>query len=213
MLKKAISYIFPITRKIKSDYSGYFELTVINGKTLLDTAHANYSYGSLQRVLKFSLQQIDLSGINNILLLGLGGGSVIKTLRNDFVYAGNITAVEIDPVMIDIAAKEFGIIPGNKTLIACGDAFDFVKNNNHFFDLIIIDLFIDNKVPDKFLYPEFWDNVLKRINKKGSIIFNTLCTPDVNIQPVEDNLKQNGFEYRVYQQVEKTNRVLIANGR
>lgn len=211
MLSKIISFVFPITRKIKSEHNGYLELTLFNGKKLLNTLHANYSYGSLQRVLKFSLKQLELSKTSNVLILGLGGGCVLRTLRDDFNYSGNITAVDIDPVIIDIAEKEFDIIPDNNTLIICDDAFDFVQKDNNKYDLVIIDLFIDNIVPDKFLTQDFWRNVLQRINIQGSIIFNTLCMPSTDIQPIEEKFKKRGLKYKVYRYVENTNKVLIAN--
>ena len=211
MLKKIISYIFPITRKIKSIHNGYLELTVVNGRTVLDTSNTNYSYGSLQRVLKFSLEHTDVSHAENVLLLGLGGGCVLKTLWNEFDYKGNVTAVDIDPVIITVAEKEFGILPNGKTRIVCADAYDFVKEDLDKFDLIIIDLFIDNIVPEKFLQQEFWKDVLKKVNNNGTIIFNTLCTPFTDIQPIEAKLKRRGFESHVYRYVERTNKVLIAN--
>lgn len=211
MLKKIISYIFPITRKIKSEHNGYLELTVINGRTVLDTSNTNYSYGSLQRVLKFSLEHTDVSHANNVLLLGLGGGCVLKTLWNEFNYKGNVTAVDIDPVIISVAEKEFGILPDGKTKIICADAYDFVKEDMDKYDLIIIDLFIDNIVPEKFLQQEFWKDVLKKVNNDGTIIFNTLCTPFTDIQPIEAKLKRRGFQSQVYRYVERTNKVLIAN--
>ena len=83
MLKKIISYVYPITRKVQSQYSGKLELTVMNGRKVLDTLNTNYSYGSLQRVLKYSLNQINIENTKNTLVLGLGGGSVIETLRNE----------------------------------------------------------------------------------------------------------------------------------
>ena len=211
MLKKIISYIFPITRKIKSIHNGYLELTVVNGRTVLDTSNTNYSYGSLQRVLKFSLEHTDVSHAENVLLLGLGGGCVLKTLWNEFDYKGNVTAVDIDPVIITVAEKEFGILPNGKTRIVCADAYDFVKEDLDKFDLIIIDLFIDNIVPEKFLQQEFWKDVLKKVNNNGTIIFNTLCTPFTDIQPIEAKLKRRGFQSQVYRYVERTNKVLIAN--
>lgn len=211
MFKKIISYIFPITRKIKSEHNGYLELTVINGRTVLDTSNTNYSYGSLQRVLKFSLEHTDVSHANNVLLLGLGGGCVLKTLWNEFDYKGNVTAVDIDPVIITVAEKEFGILPNGKTKIVCADAYDFVKEDLDKYDLIIIDLFIDNIVPEKFLQQEFWKDVLKKVNNDGTIIFNTLCTPFTDIQPIEAKLKRRGFQSQVYRYVERTNKVLIAN--
>ena len=123
-MKRLLSYIYPVTKTIESKYSGKLEITWYNGKKHLNSANANYSYGSLQRILKFGLKKINLSRINSVLILGLGGGSVIETLRQDFNYPGQIEAVEIDPVIIDIAKTEFGI-EQNETLdvnnnIFCG---------------------------------------------------------------------------------------------
>lgn len=211
MIKKIISYLFPLTRYIESDFNGQLELTMIDGKTFLNTRNTNYSYGSLQKVLKFSLTHTDLSRVRSILVLGLGGGSVLKTLRNEFGYTGRIISVDIDPVIIEIAKNEYQITEDEETEIICSDAFDYIKNVGNKFDLIIIDLFIDNKVPDKFLLIEFWHEVIDRLNTHGTIIFNTLCNPFTDTRPVEKKLTRRGLEWRLFRHVEKTNKVLIAN--
>src|SRR5690606_26637403 len=210
MIRKLISFIFPLTRKIKSEYNGYLELTQINGKTLLDTANTNYSYGSLQRILRFSLLQIDLSKTKEILLLGLGGGSVLKTIRNEFNFSGKITAVDIDPVIIQIAEEEFGINSDDNTNIICSDAIDYIENDNNKFDLIIIDLFIDNEIPKKALSLTFWGEIIKKTEQDGFIIFNSLCDPFTDLHPIENQLKTNGFQTKIFRYVEQTNKVLIA---
>ncbi len=207
-----MSFIFPIIRKkIHSAYSGCLELTLSNGKKLLNSLNTNYSYGSLQKVLKFSLTQVELSKVSSVLVLGLGGGCVVKVLRNDFNYGGSITAVEIDPVIISIADKEFSVVADYATKIICADAFDWVKNDVNQYDMVIVDLFIDNKVPDQFLTDEFWRRLLLKISFQGSIIFNTLCFPSTNLQPLENKLKRRGVAFKVFRYVESTNKVLIAN--
>lgn len=85
-IKKMLSYIYPISKKIPSPISGTLEVTWYNGKKVLNAKNANYSYGSLQRILKFGLKKVDLSNVTDVLLLGMGGGSVIKTLRDEFKY-------------------------------------------------------------------------------------------------------------------------------
>jgi spermidine synthase len=110
-MKKLLSYLYPITKMVETHHNGMVEITYDQGKKVLDSTNANYSYGSLQRILKHGLQQIDLNNTRHILLLGLGGGSVIKTLRNEFQYEHKITAVEIDEIIIQIAFKEFNIKP------------------------------------------------------------------------------------------------------
>ena len=175
-MKKFFSYFFPVTKKISTEFNGIVELTYYNGRKMLNSEHANYSYDSLQRLLKFGLTKIDVSKVDTILLLGLGGGSVIKTLTNDFDFKGKITALELDKTIIDIAENEFQIAPGTQLEIINGDALEFVKNAGQEFDLIIIDLFIDNKVPDIFYSEIFWKPVSILIKKQGCFIFNASVT-------------------------------------
>jgi spermidine synthase len=209
LLQKIISYVYPLTKKFKSDFNGDLEVTIIDGRKVLDSANANYSYGSLQRILKFALQQISLAEVNNVLLLGLGGGSVIETLRQEIGFPGHIVAVDIDPVIIKIAHDEFGVINSGKLQITCADALDFVRTAKARYDLIIVDLFIDTKIPDKFLLLDFWQNVQRRMSLQGTIIFNTIGE-NVGTAAVKDWLTRLGLNVQVFPWVEQTNTLLIA---
>lgn len=209
---RLLSYIFPITRTIKSNYSGTLEITWFNGKKYLNTKNANYSYGSLQKILKTGLQKINLSKCKNILLLGLGGGSVIETLLNDFKYKDHITALDIDPVIIEISQKEFNISETENLKIICDDAIHYMNNNSEVFDLIIIDIFIDTEVPSPFLKTSFWNQIVKANSSKGSILFNASLDTDDNNNLI--NLKQlltdNQYKIEQINKVEGTNTLLIA---
>lgn len=211
MLKKLISYIYPLTRKIQSQHNGMLELTVMNGRKLLDTKNVNYSYGSLQRVLNYSLDQLNLENTKNSLILGLGGGSVVHTLRDERKFEGEITAVEIDPIIIDIASKEFNINSNNQTKIICDDAWNFVNRDKAKYDLIIVDLFIDNKIPEKFLALKFWKRILDLLNEGGDVIFNTLCNPKTDLTLLKQKLERRKIDFEVHRYVEKSNKVLIAH--
>jgi len=209
---RLLSYIYPITRKVKSKYSGTIEITWYNGKKHLNTKNANYSYGSLQKILKVGLYKIDLNLCENILLLGLGGGSVIKTLRDDFNFQRNITTIDIDPVIISIAKEEFNIIEDQKLEIICADAMDFMQQNEKRFDLIIIDLFVDTEIPDSFFSQAFWHNILKSTNQKGSILFNASLnnSDDNKLTSITKLLKRNNFEIEKLEKVNQTNTLVIA---
>lgn len=211
MIARFFSFLFPLTRKIDSRYSGKLELTMINGKKVLDTKNTNYSYGSLQRVMRYSLNQIDFQHVQSILLLGLGGGSVVKTLREEKEFKGKITGVEIDPVIIQIAEDEFGILSDTVTEIIQANAWDFVMGCKEKYDLIIVDLFIDNIVPSKFLSNDFWKLLLELLHSEGDIVFNTLCEPASDLTEIENKFQRRGIEYMVHRHVEKTNKVLIAH--
>lgn len=213
-MKRLLSYIYPVTKTIASKYSGPLEITWYNGKKHLNSQNANYSYGSLQRILKFGLEKIDLSKVHSILILGMGGGSVIETLRNDFNFTNVIEAVELDPVIIEIAKTEFGITENEYQKIHCTDAFDFVKTNTKQFDIIIVDLYIDLTVPDKFLSTAFWEQVLKSKSSKGYIIFNASVkdSNQTKIETLVNYLKTKVFDVKVFDKVNNTNTVIIASG-
>ncbi|WP_246284947.1 spermidine synthase [Winogradskyella wichelsiae] len=209
-----LSYIYPVTKTITSKYSGELEITWYNGKKHLNSQNANYSYGSLQRILKFGLEKINLTNFNSILILGMGGGSVIKTLREDFNYNNAIEAVELDSVVVDIAKTEFGIIENNLLKIHCMDAFQFVQTNTKKFDLIIVDLYIDLTVPSKFLDQEFWNQVLSSKSIKGTVLFNASvnASNEAKVDSLVNYLKSKVFQVDIYKKVNNTNTVIIARG-
>jgi hypothetical protein len=56
------------------------EITWTNGELVLDSENTNYSYGSLQRILRLGLKSIGFDKIikmNHVLILGVAG-SVVK---------------------------------------------------------------------------------------------------------------------------------------
>lgn len=178
-MKKIFSYLWPNTRRFSSEINGTLEVTYFNGKKLLDTEDANYSYGSLQKILEFGLTKVDLSAVHNALLLGMGGGSIIKSLRESFEYHDKIVAVEIDPAIIRLARDEFGISPSENLEIVAEDAWLFTQKavsgpsaQRKKFQLIIIDLFLGLKVPAQFYESEFCQNISELTDSPGMVIFN-----------------------------------------
>ncbi|HUH27224.1 fused MFS/spermidine synthase [Gelidibacter sp.] len=213
-MSKLLSFLYPITKKIQSEFSGTLEITWHNGKKHLDTKNANYSYGSLQRILKFGLDHIDVNRVNSVLLLGLGGGSVVETLRQDFSYSKDITAVDIDPTIIEIAKNEFKLKEDEYLKIVCADALDFMQINSTQFDLIIIDLFIDTEVPKAFLGIPFWKDVLKASSTNGAILFNaSLAKSKSNaLIKVIEFLKSRMYHTEVFEKVNATNTLILSKG-
>ena len=109
MIKRLLSFLLPVKiHQKKSVYSKNLEVTWNNGYLVLDSENTNYSYGSLQRVLRKGLKYIGYDRIRNfqsILVLGVAGGSVIETLKKEIKFEGQITGVEIDPVVVELATK------------------------------------------------------------------------------------------------------------
>ncbi len=111
MLKKLFSYLIPIKIfKVNSSLSKTIEVTWANGELVLDSENTNYSYGSLQRILRKGLKHIGFEKIammEHVLVLGVAGGSVIKTLADEIHFEGQITGVDIDSDIIKIANEYF----------------------------------------------------------------------------------------------------------
>lgn len=167
-----MSYLWPLTKKVESHYSGNLEITWINGRKVLDSPNANYSYGALHEVLDRGLSQVKAERDKPVLILGLGGGSAVQLLRKKYNYYGKITAVEIDPAVIEIAQSEFELHEHEPLEILCEDALRFVAESSEKFGLIIIDLFLDLNVPLQFFTADFWNNISRLLANDGKLLFN-----------------------------------------
>ena len=182
MFKKLFSYFIPINVfKQKSNISQTLEVTWADGELVLDSKNTNYSFGSLQRILRKGLKFIGfgrIKAMNNILVLGVAGGSVIKTLVDEINFEGKITGVEIDKYVITIANEYFHLDQIQNLEIVIDDAFEFVLKTKENFDLIIIDIFQDTKMPN-FLFETFFINrICDLLQPKGFILFNTMVLSD-----------------------------------
>ena len=212
-MKKVLSFVWPQTRKITTDFNGVLELTWINGRKVLDSKNANYSYGALQLILEEGMSKIDLKKVNSILLLGLGGGSMIASLKNKFNYQERLDIVELDQKVIAIAEQEFDILNFENLTVINHDAYDFVQQTTEYYDLIVVDLFIDQDVPAQFLTNVFCENLSNRLNEKGAVLYNLGINLDKEDQPYQViNYFEKNPRYRatVLERVNGTNTLVIA---
>lgn len=182
MFKKLFSYIIPLNIfKQKSTISQTLEVTWTDGELVLDSKNTNYSYGSLQRILRKGLKFIGfekIQAMDKILVLGVAGGSVIKTLVDEIHFEGKITGVEIDKAIIEIANEYFHLDQIQNLEIVIDDAFEFVLKTKDKYDLIIIDVFQDIRMPN-FLFEKFFiDRICFLLDSKGFVLFNTMVLND-----------------------------------
>ncbi|MTG97818.1 MULTISPECIES: spermidine synthase [Myroides] len=179
MITKFLSYFFPITiKKTNSKINNQLEVTWHKGELNLDSTNTNYSYGNLEKVLRDGLKFIGshkIKEMNHILVLGLGAGSIVDTLRNYINYQENIISVEIDPIVIHLGKKYFNLKKlTHKHTIVEMDAFEYVLRSQETFDLIVIDIFQDYTMPS-FLFEDYFVSHLKELlSVNGFILFNTI---------------------------------------
>ena len=216
MIKKIFSFLIPIKiYQTKSSLSKSIEITWANGELVLDSENTNYSYGSLQRILKIGLKNIGFGKITNmkdVLVLGVAGGSVIKTLVDDINYKGKITGVEIDPEIIKIANTYFKLDEIKNLELVIEDAFEFVLKTKKKYDLIIIDVFQDIFMPN-FIFEKFFINrICFLLKSKGFVLFNTMILNEQqelrNKQYVSD-FYENQFRIKTIPRIEVHNELIV----
>lgn len=180
-IKNITSYLYPILIESKEgSVTPYLEVIKSNGKFILNSENANYSFGGLHTIFDSLFKKIDIKqyDFKNVLILGMGAGSVVSLLQDKYSCDCQITAIERDEVVIEFAKKYFGIEKHNNVSIINEDAFEYVGSTDNKYDLIISDLFIDNDVPQIFASKEYLSN-LKRISRDNSCIMYNKMTEDI----------------------------------
>ena len=174
-LKKYLSAFSPLEKR-KTNFQK-LEVNRRNNRLVLDAPHVNYSYGNLHSVFQqaFADEKLDVSRLNEILILGFGAGSVADILQNESGCLAHITGVEIDPEVIDLANKYFNLQDFSNLDIEITDALEFVVTAKPVYDLIVVDLFIDHWIPERFDTPEFVENLKRILLPGGKIFFNRMA--------------------------------------
>ncbi|HET8726386.1 MAG TPA: fused MFS/spermidine synthase [Alphaproteobacteria bacterium] len=105
------------------------------------------------------------------LMLGLGIGSVPELLAARGVA---VDAVEINPDVIDLAARRFGFDPSAFD-IHRQDARIFARECPHRYDAILVDLFSGDGIPEHLVTAEFFTDLKRNcLTEDGVVGFNTL---------------------------------------
>lgn len=128
--------------------------------------------------------------LKNILVLGLGGATMQHLISKAFPGI-QITSVELDPVMVDVAKKYFDIdaIPNHKIVVA--DACAVIVEPEKYgltsqsFQAIVVDIYTGEKYPELGKSGNFMSALVKMALPGGLIIFNRIYLEshqdDVNI--------------------------------
>jgi predicted membrane-bound spermidine synthase len=113
-----------------------------------------------------------LAGGRDVLVLGMGGGTTIRAYRQ--LYPGvRITAVEIDPVIVQVARAYMGVADGPDLDVHVADARPFLKQVGERFDVVEADLFAGGPyAPFYCLTEEFFRGVRERLKDTGLVSLN-----------------------------------------
>jgi len=107
------------------------------------------------------------------LVIGLGGGSLVKRMWRDYPDM-RIDAVELDSEVVAIAREFFALPDDERLTVTVADGRDFLLMTPHTYDIIVIDAFDDDFVPRRLLTEEFLRECHDRMSPCGVIAYNVI---------------------------------------
>ena len=178
-LIKWFSYLWDVQIDYRSsEYNPDLIVYMSQGRYQLCTDRAIYShedkYHNFTKILREEVDYDKLNG-NKVLILGLGLGSVPILLDQIKLGHWNITAVEIDEEVIELALLYGYPKIDSQMHSITADAAVYVDLCQEKFDLICVDVFVGEHTPHKFRTPQFLESLQGLSNPNGLVIYNTLA--------------------------------------
>jgi spermidine synthase len=108
---------------------------------------------------------------DSLLEIGFGGGRTAWYLHKH-MPALDITCVELDPAVVDLARKHFGVRPEAKFKIAVSDGRSYLVKSRESWNVIMIDAYRGPFVPFHLLTEEFYRVVKSKLKPGGVVVQN-----------------------------------------
>lgn len=130
------------------------------------TDSASLAYYTFQKIVYYGPNRV-----NSALYLGLGGGAMVTDLYRS--TNASIDAVEIDPVVIQVAKEFFNISSGGRIKVYNQDARFFLRNSTKRYDMIVLDTYgASFSMPAYLVTLEAASEMRDHLNFNGSVIIN-----------------------------------------
>jgi spermidine synthase len=118
-------------------------------------------------------------------IIGLGGGSMVRFL-NRFFPEVQVDVVDIDPLVVRVAAEYFGVSAGPKAKIVVEDGFKFLATSTDTYDTIYLDAFVKPSsetdlegMPLRLKTKQFLVSLQKRLASDGVVVVNLNDQPNL----------------------------------
>ena len=191
--------LFTIKRKARSRQSC---IDLDNPKRLI------FRYAQVS-MTSFALQ----ANPKDILVVGLGGGTLPMTYSS-LLPDANITAIEIDESVSKVAKEYFGFETTDKIKLVEKDARVYIKRakrKEQKFDLIVLDAFNGDYIPEHLMTKEFLEEVKALLSDGGVLVSNTFSSS--KLYDHESATYQAVFGEFYNLKVPNGNRVVIASNK
>jgi spermidine synthase len=104
-----------------------------------------------------------------VLVVGLGAGSIPGFLHKHYPKT-RIDAVEIDPVVVEVARQFFGFSEDETLKAYVQDGRQFIEERPNVYDIIFLDAFGSESIPYHLATREFLEAVRRAITAQGVVL-------------------------------------------
>ncbi|MCK6616783.1 MAG: fused MFS/spermidine synthase [Cyclobacteriaceae bacterium] len=173
-----LSYVTgTVVEKRPSAVSGELEVWYQNGKHVLHASNANYSFDTLHKIFQKAFKKFEIKKRNpkNALILGFGAGSVASILCDELMLSPEITGVELDHQVIELAKKYFQLDRYENLSIHVSDAAEFAQQEKVTYDLVVSDVFVDKHMPEAIIQKSYAEDLVRLTARGGIGMMNWIC--------------------------------------
>ena len=177
--RRWLSYVTEqVLETTSSEHNDYLQVSLVSGRLQLVAEDAIYSFGdyylNFRKLFEhFDFEQLPLRA--EVLILGLGLGSIPELLEDYIGVEYSYVAVEIDPVIIELASHYS--LPQLRSPIEVrqADAFAFLQLDARQYDLICVDVFQDATVPEHLTGDDFLELLKASLKPGGAVAYNRIA--------------------------------------
>lgn len=152
---------------------------------------------------------IFIPAVKTATILGLGAGSMVKNLLNNFKEL-EVHAVEYREAVVKTARNFFHLPDSRRLTIHIDDAVNYIKNNSLKSDIIFTDLYNAHGMEPRQVQESYLRYCKESLNKQGVLVLN-VWRQERRSQAALEELLSHEFEDRLLTfEVESGNNIIIA---
>jgi predicted membrane-bound spermidine synthase len=174
--QRLLSFVTEVPiQNLEGEYNPNLQVSLVRNRFQLSTQNAIYSFDDLYLNFSRAFEKVELPPNGaSMLILGLGLGSIPFILERKYDRKYRITAVEFDEAVISLASAFTFPRLVQKIQVIHANAEIYVQMDRKRYDIIIVDLFLDDVIPPYFESEEGMQKMKELLNTGGMILINRL---------------------------------------
>ncbi len=202
------SFLMPMRiETTASEHNSLLEVRLSCNRLQLSSHNAIYSYDDLYLNFKKAFSLIDLPpDQSEVLLLGLGLASVPLIAEQVYGRSYRWSAVEIDEAVVDLASRYTFPRLRSQIQVYCTDAKAYIHQCQQQFDMVIVDVFLDDQIPEYFEHTEAFQAIRDLVLPGGQVVLNRLY------RSAADQTRSDRFHREVFAPVFPNSGIYVIDG-